>query len=219
MKAILLTLSAASTFSLMTSAHADKPTIDLSVKGKIDVPSCIIGSPGEGVYDFGHLPSTLIKPGNEKTTLSSMTKTWVVKCDATTFLNFTVTDNRSDSTSEANPSNFGLGKVNSDGKLGYYTVLMENGTVDGKNSTVFSAWPNGGGMMGSSDVYLQNPSGQNRHGWSTGQGSSAKQATGQTFTADLVVTPTLAGSGSMNGALTDTVDLDGSITLTFAFGI
>ncbi|WP_257010628.1 hypothetical protein [Burkholderia ubonensis] len=42
---------------------------------------------------------------------------------------------------------------------------------------------------------------------------------GEVFTADLVVAPTLAGSATMNGPLTDAVDLDGSATLTFAFGL
>ena len=56
-------------------------------------------------------------------------------------------------------------------------------------------------------------------GWS--ESAANNLAAADTFIADFKVTPTLGGTGKdhMNGTITEDVGLDGSMTLTFAFGL
>ncbi|MBR8655920.1 DUF1120 domain-containing protein [Achromobacter sp. Marseille-Q0513] len=192
-------------------AHAAAPSASLYVRGSIGVPGCNVSTANDGVYDFGRIASSLIKPGTATTTLDSMEKSWTVSCDAQTFLGFTVIDNRSGTASLDRVNNFGLGNVNETGKIGYYTVQMKDGAVDGKSSYLY-ATP-GTSSTASPSVYL----GTNAQlGWAAG---SNTQKAGKVFTATLAVTPTLAGSTTMGGPITDEVSLDGSLTLNFAFGL
>ncbi|KVD86897.1 hypothetical protein WS63_19570 [Burkholderia stagnalis] len=212
----VLAFSAASAMLFAGAAHADAPTANLYVKGRIDVPTCTVSSPNDGTYDFGEIGSTMIKTGTATTTLDPKSQTWTASCGAKTYLSFSMTDNRKDSVSAPGSNNFGLGFVNDTGKLGYYQVKMENAMVDDaasnvyvtNNGTISSSTAGTSKMLTSDSAY--------KHGWAKG---TTTQAMGEVFTADLVVTPTLAGSTTMNGPLTDAVDLDGSATLTFAFGL
>ncbi|MXN76322.1 DUF1120 domain-containing protein [Burkholderia sp. 4701] len=212
----ILAFSAASAMLFAGAAHADAPTANLYVKGTLGVPTCTISSTNDGTYDWGEISSTLIKPGNAKTDLDPKSQSWTASCDAKTYLGFSITDNRKDSVSESGTTNFGLGTVNGTGKLGYYRINMENAMVDNVASNVYQT--NTGTISSSTaspSKMLLNDTAY-RHGWAKG---TSEQAMGEVFTADLVVTPTLAGSTAMNGPLTEGAELDGSATLTFAFGL
>jgi hypothetical protein len=52
-------------------------------------------------------------------------------------------------------------------------------------------------------------------GWSNGSAMNP----GKDFAATLTVTPTLAGTTTMNGPVTEDAELNGSLTLSFAFGL
>ncbi|AJX35747.1 DUF1120 domain-containing protein [Burkholderia oklahomensis] len=201
-----------------TAAHAAAPAQDLIVKGTIDVPACTVVAADNGVYDYGKISPTLIKSGTTTTPLTKMEKAWTVSCDAETYMSFKVTDNRSDSASSGDNTAFGLGKVNETGKLGYYSVTMQDAQVDGKKAQVYAtqnAALTGTGVIALSQKLNKLPN--YTHGWAN---ESAKtQMAGKNFTANMVVEAVLGGTETMGGALKDAVELDGSATLTFAFGL
>ncbi len=198
----------------MTGAYAAAPTADLSVKGQLVVPVCTVAATDDGIYNIGKQSATVVKP-TANTQLASMTKAWTITCDAETYLNFSHVDNRASSASTTHIGNFGLGNVNGSGKIGFYTVVVKNPTVDGVPSRVFSTMNN---SVTSTDIvpYLSIHTG-NRHGWASA--SSIAQKSGKIFMADFEVTPTLASSSAMNGPITDDTNIDGSMTLNFAYGI
>jgi Protein of unknown function (DUF1120) len=195
----------------INAASADAPTAELTVIGTLTVPGCTVVAPDDGVYDFGRVSSSLVKSGTTTTPLAPITKSWTVNCDADTFLNFTPVDNRTASASAVAATNFGMGDVNGTGKIGYYTAKMDNGTVDGAASNVFSS---------ASATFVVATTANLTTGMRTGWSSAANtQKVGKVFTADITVSPTLGGTTTMNGAITDDVEIDGSMTMNFAFGI
>ncbi|MXN74133.1 DUF1120 domain-containing protein [Burkholderia sp. 4701] len=216
LKTNLVALSAVSTMLFSAVAHADAPTGELLVKGALTVPGCTVSAGNDGVYDHGLIGSSTIQSGTANTSIGKLSNTWTASCDAATYLGFSVTDNRADSASEKGSMFFGLGHVNETGKLGFYQVLMENATVDGKASNVYATNTKKIDTSTSAASMLLNNSAGFQHGWAEG---TTKQAMGKVFTADLVVDTYLAGADTMNGRPTDMVDLDGSTTLTFSFGL
>ncbi|WP_439889895.1 DUF1120 domain-containing protein [Ralstonia sp. 25C] len=200
-----LTLAAA-------TAHAAAPTAELKVKGTIDVPNCTVAAADSGVYDFGSISPTRIQPGTAHTALTPISKVWTVTCDAETYLTYTVTDNRSTSLSTVGANNFGMGKVNGTGNIGYYQVNLSNPTVDSAVTTIFGT--TGTSVISASTGALNTTAGY-KQGWSVG----TAQKSGKVFGLTLAVAPYLGGTTTMNGAITDKIDLDGSVTLTYAFGL
>ncbi|WP_439889893.1 DUF1120 domain-containing protein [Ralstonia sp. 25C] len=203
-----LTLAAA-------TAHAAAPTAELKVAGTLKAPTCTVAVADGGVYDFGSISPTRIQPGTTHTKLDSLKKVWTVTCDADTYLAHSATDNRVTSVSTVGVNNFGLGKVNGTGNLGYYQALISNPTVDGVTTTIFYAAAGGPvPATGGSSGLISNAVGY-KHGWSVG----AAQKAGKAFGLTIEVVPYLGGTTTMNGAITDKVDLDGSLTLTYTFGL
>ena len=212
MKKSVLALSTLSALFLSASAaHADALTAELKVVGELVVPTCTVAATDEGIYDIGKQSATLIKPA-ASTTLAAMTKTWTVTCDAVTYMNFTPVDNRAASKSDATTTSFGLGNVNGTGKIGYFTAIASNATVDGVASRLFTSAS--ATFTPATTASLTN---NQRTGWATTVANT--QNSGKVFVADIAVTPVLASSAVMNGAITENTDIDGSVTLTFAYGI
>ncbi len=204
------------TFSL-SSAFAAAPTADLQIKGQLAVPMCSVAAANNGTYDLGKHSATVIKP-NADTPLPKMSQTWTITCDAETYLNMAHLDNRAFSTSAVSSTggtNFGLGSVNGTGKIGFYKVVLEHGSIDGSNAYFF--------------VSNNNSIASNNHlaainlydGWRTGWANPASlvQKSGKVFVADISIIPTLASSKTMQGPIADDTDIDGSLTLTFAYGL
>jgi Protein of unknown function (DUF1120) len=192
----------------INTANASAPTAELSVIGTLTVPGCTVIAPDSGIYDFGRVSSSLVKSGTTTTPLPPITKTWRVNCDANTYLSFTPEDNRLGSAGTFGSSNFGLGNVNSTGKIGHYTAKMHNATVDGVASDVAS----NSGVAASTNLSRGGP-----HSWWLT--STNSQNIGKIFTADITVSPVLAGTTTMGGPIHDDVNLDGSMTMGFKFGI
>ncbi len=210
MNAKLFSLSTASALLLaMANAYAAPPVAELKVIGTLTVPTCNVASGQDGVYDIGKVSATMVKP-TAVTPLTALNKTWTVTCDAETYLNFKPVDNRADTASAGSTTNFGLGMVNETGKIGYYNVTMKNASVDGVDTSVFTSANTAVASAASVTV-----NSANRNGWSV----STAQKSGKVFVADLEVAPTLASSASMNGSITEDTDIDGSLTLNFAYGI
>lgn len=209
MKKYIITFAALSVFSGLASA--DTPTSDMTVIGTLTVPTCTVDAADQGIYDVGKVSPTLLS-ATAVTTLTAISKVWTVTCDANTFMNFTPTDNRAASVSNQGTNNFGLGEVNETGKIGYYTVMASNATVDGETSRLFTT--NTTSFNAATTAQLTPGS---KTGWSLT--SANTQSSGKVFTVDLAVTPVLASTATMGGAITDDVDIDGSATLNFAYGI
>jgi hypothetical protein len=210
-KISLCMLAAAMALTMGGSALADAPIAELKVIGSLDVPGCTVTADNNGTYDFGSISPTTIKSGTTAVALTAKSQQWAINCSGTTYLTFKVIDNQAASVSAAGGGNFGLGNVNGTGKLGYYTVAMSNPTVDGVASSVFSTNTTTIAGAATASVY----SGAYTMGWST---ASALKA-GQDFGVTLAVTPRLAGTTTMNGPITSDTDLNGSLTLNFAFGL
>ncbi|MXN76323.1 DUF1120 domain-containing protein [Burkholderia sp. 4701] len=191
---------------------AAPPVAELTVTGKVKLPSCAVSIGNDGYYDYGRISSTLIQSGSEHTKLEPKTEPMVVTCDAATPLMFSVVDNRKDSSSAPeSPYAFGLGNVNGTGKLGHYSVTFGDLYVDGIGKYVW--WKMGDHSNGANWLEAGLKPGRGSFGW--GHSGLA----GRKFEAKLTVYPLIGGTTTMNGSLTEPVDLDGSATLVFAFAL
>ncbi|HEJ9060840.1 TPA: DUF1120 domain-containing protein [Serratia fonticola] len=214
MKSSLFALGALS-FTMLplgTTEAASAPTAELKVVGKISVPSCTVVVPDGGVYDLGKISASLVKSGTTSTKLQEITKNWSVVCDAETYLKVNAIDNRSATAVGGvfNNNNFGLGSVNGSGKIGSYTILMSRVKVDGQDTKLFFVGASNAAM---DSVYLKTSP-------SLAWGAATNVfTTGKVFSADFTVEPKLGGTSDMNGAINDNVNIDGSVTLNFAYGI
>jgi hypothetical protein len=217
MKKQMLKLSIALAFVAgATAAFAEPPSAELKVAGKIAPPACTVASANNGVYDYGTVSPSLINPGTTTYTMPATTQTWTVTCDAPTFLTFQVVDNEAATASAPSTVNFGLGNINDTGKIGYYTVTMSKPLVDGTQSYAFAAAPGASDTTGASSKTIDS---SKVMGWTTTATAKGVQHAGEVFVADLTVQPHLAGSTTMNGAPTENVPLNGSLTLNYAFGL
>ncbi|CRY54168.1 MULTISPECIES: DUF1120 domain-containing protein [Yersinia] len=207
---VKLTVLSSLIFSIAT-AYAAPPVAELKVKGTLKVPTCDVSAPDNGIYNFGKISSTKVSSSGVAN-LTPMTKNWVVTCDATTYLNIKPTDNRDDSMYPPSTSTYGLGMVNSTGKIGSYTLVLQNALVDGISSKLFSASTGTFTAVTAATLY--------KNGQSTGWASADNtQSAGRVFSADIIVSPMLAPTSIMKGPITEDTELDGSVTLNFAFGI
>jgi hypothetical protein len=195
-----------------SSAMAANMSPELKVQGQMAVPSCEVSMSGDGVFNLGKISNALIN-STADTPLATSQGMVVVDCEAETFLNFTVVDNREGTASTTATTNFGLGSVNDSGKLGYYRINMLSATVNGVSSQVFSATKGSSSFSAAASNYVD----KNKvTGWAK---SNSVQNSGKTFAAAMNVEPVLASSSKMGGPITDNVKLDGSATLSFAYGI
>ncbi|EPL9180889.1 DUF1120 domain-containing protein [Serratia marcescens] len=194
------------------SVNAAAPSAEIKIKGELDAPTCTValGLNNSGTIDLGKISPALVKP-SATTALGERNVVLNAKCSADTFLNFTIIDNRESSVSLPGTQRFGLGHINGNGKIGYYEIKMNQAYVDGSSTGLFSSASESFSSL--SEIKLTKGM---RNGWSTGSG---RQAIGKDFTALLIVQPYLGSSKDMGGAINDKAALDGSATLSFAYGI
>lgn len=202
-----------SLFAFAVNAQGNTLTSELKVTGEIVAPKCSVLAPDNGIYDFGQISVTLIKRA-ATTDLAPITKTWSVTCEEDTYLSFSVVDNRVGTAAIVGASNFGLGMVNGRGKVGYFKAKMTDPKVDGTAAKIYSS-PSGS----LNDFTIVNGDANFTRGRNLGWGSNTAMRSGKTFTSNIVVTPTLASMEDMGGPITDNVVLDGSMTMTFSFGL
>ncbi|EPN2807055.1 DUF1120 domain-containing protein [Serratia marcescens] len=212
MKKTVITASILAVLGMSGSAMAASMSPELSVKGKMAVPSCTLSMVGGGIFDLGNISNSLIQP-QKATELKSMSQPINVNCDAVTYLSFTVEDNREGTASVTNPQYFGLGNVNSTGKLGYYQIHMYAPVVDGVGVKAYATTKGSTAFTAQDAVYLNK---DYVMGWAK---SSSVQISGKKFSTYLEVKPMLASSKDMNGPIADNVKLDGSSTLNFTYGL
>lgn len=213
MKKLVLNITAISSLFFSATSLAAGPSAEIKVIGELTAPTCDVEMPNDGVFDFGTISHTKIQADKPSPLGVKGGGYLTVNCSASTPLTFKVIDNRLGTASMAGNEYLGLGSVNDSGKLGYYTVDMMNPTVDGKFA----------GLFVTADTTIANPSTKvrleqgKRVGWvANGDG---KLAIGNEFRAMITVTGFLAKRSDMHGGVGEGVNLDGSTTLEFGFGL
>lgn len=207
--------------SACSIASAEISPHSLDVDGTIRAPSCEVSVPAGNTYDYGVMSASIVKPGTATTDLDYQKKTWTISCSAQTYLTFKAIDNQAGSASVSDEEKYGLGLVNGDGKIGYYTLWMNGFTVDGE-SAYHGRQTTGSAAFNTNFAnparILNTPT--LRHGWGYRSGeTSAQMRPGSLFTMDVEVRPTLAGAQTMKGPLVESVPMEGSVTFEFYFGL
>lgn len=208
MKKQLIALTALSYLIFgFNAANAKAPTAELTVKGQVSPPGCIVMAPDGGVYNVGEIAGHTVKP-SALTVLPSITKNWSVICDAETYVSVTGSDNRAGSSTSG--GRYGLGFVNGAGKIGDYGVYFSNAKVDGTAKYFRKQEEAAAAILSLSIGPLNGLS------WVH---ASAKKAPGKVFSADIEVMPRLGSVADMKGPITENVKIDGSMTLSIIIGI
>lgn len=208
MKKQLIALTALSYLIFgFNAANAKVPTAELTVKGQVSPPGCIVMAPDGGVYNVGEIAGHTVKP-SALTVLPSITKNWSVICDAETYVSVTGSDNRAGSSTSG--GRYGLGFVNGAGKIGDYGVYFSNAKVDGTAKYFRKQEEAAAAILSLSIGPLNGLS------WVH---ANAKKAPGKVFSADIEVMPRLGSVADMKGPITENVKIDGSMTLSIIIGI
>ncbi|EPB4205477.1 DUF1120 domain-containing protein [Yersinia enterocolitica] len=208
MKKQLIALTALSYLIFgFNAANAKAPTAELTVKGQVSPPGCIIMAPDGGVYNVGEIAGHTVKP-SALTVLPSITKNWSVICDAETYVSVTGSDNRAGSSTSG--GRYGLGFVNGAGKIGDYGVYFSNAKVDGTAKYFRKQEEAAAAILSLSIGPLNGLS------WVH---ANATKAPGRVFSADIEVMPRLGSVADMKGPITENVKIDGSMTLSIIIGI
>ncbi|HDL7929368.1 TPA: DUF1120 domain-containing protein, partial [Yersinia enterocolitica] len=202
MKKQLIALTALSYLIFgFNAANAKAPTAELTVKGQVSPPGCIVMAPDGGVYNVGEIAGHTVKP-SALTVLPSITKNWSVICDAETYVSVTGSDNRAGSSTSG--GRYGLGFVNGAGKIGDYGVYFSNAKVDGTAKYFRKQEEAAAAILSLSIGPLNGLS------WVH---ANATKAPGKVFSADIEVMPRLGSVADMKGPITENVKIDGSMTL------
>ncbi|EKN3722724.1 TPA: DUF1120 domain-containing protein [Yersinia enterocolitica] len=208
MKKQLITLTALSYLIFgFNAANAKAPTAELTVKGQVSPPGCIVMAPDGGVYNVGEIAGHTLKP-SALTVLPSITKNWSVICDAETYVSVTGSDNRAGSSTSG--GRYGLGFINGAGKIGDYGVYFSNAKVDGTAKYFRKQEEAAAAILSLSIGPLNGLS------WVH---ANATKAPGKVFSADIEVMPRLGSVADMKGPITENVKIDGSMTLSIIIGI
>lgn len=194
------------------SAMASSMSSELSVKGKMAVPTCEVSLANNGVYNLGKIASGAIDSTNIKR-LKEIRSELTVVCEADTFLNFSAVDNREGTASSIGNTHFGLGNVNGSGKLGYYKMKFFGASVDRDSAAVYSENKGSTSIEATNGVYVEKGK---ITGWAN---RNDAQASGKFFQAYLAVEPVLASLQDMGGSPADGTKLDGSATLSFSYAL
>lgn len=209
----------------MQAAQAAVGSADIAVSATVRTPVCTLSASGAGVYHYDLLSQSIL-PSTGHVPLTPQDQTWTVDCGGgRTHLMYAITDNRAASASTAAVTNFGLGAMEgvADSRIGYYTLTLTNAKVDGVAKSVLYVSADGTYADATPVVYYQSRRG---YSWHTGTGSGGAWAdlrsqAGSRFEVDVRVSPFLASRSVVGGGkpITENIDLDGSATVTFSFGL
>ncbi|MGF6192508.1 hypothetical protein [Serratia sp. 2723] len=186
------------------NALAGVPSSDVKVTGEIASSRCEIIAPNNGVYDFGKIK--LPTGSDNPVSLPDMTQSWRVKCDNATYLEVIPQDNRNRAANGISTPYFSLGG-NGVHTLGNYRLGVSNAQIDRAVAMSQTA----GQAQSRSGVMPLIPGMRTR--WLMPENV---MRAGRVFSLDITVSPRLT---IPQGAVTEAVSLDGSVTLDFIFGI
>ncbi|PQZ95493.1 MULTISPECIES: DUF1120 domain-containing protein [Pseudomonas] len=204
MKPILIQLSAC--VWLSTGAHAAS-SVDLNVTGHITPSACEPTLSSGGQYDLGKIPVSDLNL-DQPTKLPVHNLQLAITCEALTLLALEPRDNRLGSSYNDFSTNFGLGLVSGDKKLGYVQLRLLAIVADGT----------GVHPIGSSGPGTWAPISLMSHYFLTSfaaTSSSFVPVPIQQLNADLQISPTVAPANTL--PLTEALPIDGSVTLSMNY--
>lgn len=117
-------------------------SVDLSVTGAITPAACTPALSGGGVVDHGKISFSDLNPvPSRDTALPVASLALSVNCTAATLFAIKSSDNRGGTSAEpgAGLSSFGLGLVNGDKKVGWYTLKTSSSLADGVSQPVIES--------------------------------------------------------------------------------
>ncbi|CAI1517301.1 TPA: DUF1120 domain-containing protein [Serratia fonticola] len=214
MKKSVLKITALSSL-LLSAATLAAPSAEIKVTGELITPTCDVTLDKNGVFDYGKINQTLINDKQATSLGNALDDTVKVQCSAPTLLTFKLTDNRLGTASMAGNKYFGLGNVNGNGKLGYYTLKGQIGYVDGEPASIIVVSPNGTISSAPQPSAFEH---DQRLGWRK-MAYPTELAVGKNFELPLNLEAFLAKKSEMQGGISEDVNLDGSATIEFGFGI
>ena len=182
-------------------------SVDLTVRGLITPSACEPSLSGGGNVELGKISAKDLKADKE-TQLADHPLQLTVTCDAATLMAIEPKDNRAGSASVVDDAAFGLGMVNANEKLGYFTMAVESAVADGADLGPIAS--RDGGLTWTRLMFLIN------NGiTSVANSTTIAPVPVQSLVADLTVTPSIAPANSLT--LTEEVPIDGSATLTVKY--
>lgn len=201
--------------SILTHAHSSHQGLvaqELFIEPPIP-DSCSV-SMTEVNYPYTQLSAALFHP-TQKNTLPPMTQTLHISCTAPISLMImeVVSDTQASSVTDADPTHFGLGHVNGQGSLGYYQVKLDGAKVGNDEVQLYYSMDEKTVGTLQSSLFLQSSGYQS---WAKEGGASAS---GQQFSVNMTVLPTLSSLKETRGPLVDGASLNGELVLRFPFGI
>ncbi|MBT2372111.1 DUF1120 domain-containing protein [Pseudomonas fluorescens] len=190
----LLLVGSASTFAAST--------VDLTVKGLIVPSACTPELSRGGVIDHGKISAKDLQT-DKPTLIGTHVMTLVMVCDSAISVALHSIDNRSGSS--LLPTGYGLGLINSDQKLGWFTLMLRNAVADTAQVQPIASQDGGNTWYGEST-------------WDSGLFMSMASMSDDTqpvpmkeLAAELVVDTFISATDSLD--LSNEVTLDGSATL------
>ncbi|HHR6502066.1 TPA: hypothetical protein ACS8CD_002611 [Providencia alcalifaciens] len=179
---------------------------------QIESPStCEIVIPDGGQYQFNQLHARQFDP-IKMTEIPEISKTWQVSCNTPTQLLIQFSDNRSDTSQMGNESYFGLGKVNNQGRLGNYQLILNQPKVDGQSVGIGVVEGVGMIQRTQGEAVLKSK----QYAWFTNENVLSS---GKNFSVNIAVKPILNSLKETNGPIIEAMELDGSADIIFSFGI
>ena len=123
------TLGFAACALLLATSHASfaASTVDLTVKGLIVPSACVPALDGGGTIDIGKISAKDLNQ-DTSTQVASNTLQMTVTCEGKTLIALNAIDNRAGSAIDTD--GYGLGLINSNQKLGKYTLGLLNPQAD-----------------------------------------------------------------------------------------
>ncbi len=190
----LLLVGSASTFAAST--------VDLTVKGLIVPSACTPELSRGGVIDHGKISAKDLQT-DRPTLIGTHIMTLVMVCDSAIAVALHSVDNRPGSSPV--PAGYGLGLINTDQKLGWFTLLLRNAVADNAQVQPITSLDGGNTWYGESN-------------WDPGLYMSMAALSDDTqpvpmkeLVVELVVDTSIAATDSLD--LSNEVTLDGSATL------
>lgn len=197
------------------SANAVSSPANLKVGGELTSKSaCNLNVDRGGFFDLGKIEASTVQQ-DKSVALNSSSLNVNVKCDEETYVTSQLIDNKEGTASRSGPYFFGFGNVNGAGKLGFYTLKVYEGSVDGHSRKFYTNEVLSGSAPSAAPM-VQIPK-NHFVGWVDEGGVSA--ASGRDFKLTLLLEPTIASRKEMNGVLTEGIILDGSATVNLFYGI
>lgn len=189
-----------------TGLMPQEPLIDEPVE-----TSCTALAP-DIEYTYPQLHARLFQR-HAPATLPSLSQTWQVVCSAPVSALFLTVDadQQADTLSDSDPTRFGLGPVNGQGRLGTYQVILDNAMVDGMPVQLYQTTSQTLVGESKSSVMLKSAAFQ---GWTRDGHLPAK---GQHYSVRLTTTPVLNSLQETHGPLVNGGELQGTLVLAFPF--